>query len=146
MEMNQQQQKNHQKKNLDSVNKRSSSQKTLNLSPTQRLDHLIQANDSVSEGIDNESKKNPTSLPRPPPIPPRQTKSDDKPTTSTAPLIVKQSNPITSSSNDNNNNNHPTKELSNDNNDQPLLIQMSPQKNIQWIYYFSTYRQSEQSI
>ena len=58
------------------------------------------------------SKKNSTSLPRPPPIPPRQTKSDDKPTTSTAPLIlVKQSNPITSSSNDNNNI-HPTKGLS----------------------------------
>ena len=92
------------RKNQD---KRPSSQK--NLSPTQRLDHLIQANDSVSEGTDNESKKNPTSLPRPPPIPPRQTKSDDKPTTSTAPLIVKQSNPITSSSNDNNN---PTKGLS----------------------------------
>jgi hypothetical protein len=45
------------RKNLDLpvVNKRSSSQKNLNLSPTQRLDNLIQAstNDSVSEGIRN---------------------------------------------------------------------------------------------
>jgi hypothetical protein len=43
------------RKNLEmpSVNKRSSSQKNLNLSPTQRLDNLIQAsnNDLTSEGM-----------------------------------------------------------------------------------------------
>jgi hypothetical protein len=44
---------------------------------------------------------NTTSLPRPPPVPPRQTKSDEK---MTPPLVlVKQSNPATSSLNDNNN-------------------------------------------
>jgi hypothetical protein len=38
---------------MTSVNKRSSSQKNLNLSPTQRLDNLIQAsnNDLTSEGM-----------------------------------------------------------------------------------------------
>ncbi|CAF2745638.1 unnamed protein product [Rotaria sp. Silwood2] len=111
-------------KNQDSVsiNKRSSSQKNLNLSPTQRLDNLIQAstNDLALEG-----------LLRPPPIPPRQAKPDDKPTTSSSSpaslILVKPSNSISSSSNDNNNINT-TKESSKDNHEQPLLIQMSPQK------------------
>jgi len=56
--------------------------------------------------LDNELKKNSTSLPRPPPIPPRQTKSDEKTTTTSLPppsVHVKQSNPATSSGNDNNN-------------------------------------------
>lgn len=95
------------------MNKRSSSQKNLNLSPTQRLDNLIQAstNDVTTEGrktiymnafflyirlIDNESKKNSTTVPRPPPIPPRQTKADEKPTivsTSSSSMPMKQVNP-----------------------------------------------------
>ncbi|CAF3504036.1 unnamed protein product [Rotaria sp. Silwood1] len=119
-------------KNQDSItiNKRSSSQKNLNLSPTQRLENLIQAstNDSVLE--DNDLKRNTSGLPRPPPIPPRQTKSDDKPITSPSPApltLMKSSNTITSSINDNNNINT-TKESAHDNNDQSLLIQMSPQK------------------
>ncbi|CAF3493186.1 unnamed protein product [Rotaria sordida] len=119
-------------KNQDSVsiNKRSSSQKNLNLSPTQRLDNLIQASTNDSMPEDNELKRNTTGIPRPPPIPPRQTKPDDKATTSSSPaqlILVKSSNLITSPTNDNNNVNT-TKELSNDKNDQPLLIQMSPQK------------------
>ncbi|CAF4161681.1 unnamed protein product [Rotaria sp. Silwood2] len=68
---------------------------------------------------------------RPPPIPPRQAKPDDKPTTSSSSpaslILVKPSNSISSSSNDNNNINT-TKESSKDNHEQPLLIQMSPQK------------------
>ncbi|CAF0749906.1 unnamed protein product [Adineta steineri] len=125
-------------KNQDSIanHKRSSSQKVLNLSPTQRLDNLIQAstNDLISEDI--ESKKNGINIPRPPPIPPRQTKSDDKTTTTPPPpppppslLLNKQSNIIISSSNDHNNVNI-AKEPLNDNNDQPLLIQISPQKTL----------------
>ncbi len=47
------------RKNQDStsINKRSSLQKNLNLSPSQRLENLIQAstNDSVSEGINKEN-------------------------------------------------------------------------------------------
>jgi len=98
---------------------------------------------------------NSTNLPPPPPIPPRQTKSDDKttppPPSSLAP--VKQSNPVPSSSVGNNNVNTKTGlpiyspilismnfsiESSNavisnshhidDDNDQTLLIQLSPQK------------------
>ncbi|CAF3805844.1 unnamed protein product [Rotaria magnacalcarata] len=120
-----------------SISKRSSSQKILNLSPTQRLDNLIQAstNDLVAE--DNELKRNTTGLPRPPPIPPRQVKPDDKTTTTKSPspppppppplVLVKPSNPTIFSSNNTNNMNTP-KDSFNENNDQDLLIQMSPPK------------------
>lgn len=117
-------------------NRRSSSQKNLNLSPTQRLDNLIQAsnNDLTAENvIENDSK-----LPRPPPVPPRQTKSDEKPASTPPPppsssVTNKQPIPIISSSHDNtnnnnNNNSNNNKETSQDTDDQPLLIQMSPQK------------------
>ncbi|CAF3151614.1 unnamed protein product [Rotaria socialis] len=116
-----------------SISKRSSSQKILNLSPTQRLDNLIQAstNDLVAE--DNELKRNTTGLPRPPPIPPRQVKPDDKTTTTRSPspspplVLVKPSNPTIFSSN-NTNNMNTLKDSFNENNDQDLLIQMSPPK------------------
>lgn len=95
-------------------NKRSSSQKNLNLSPTQRLDNLIQAS---TTDLTNEcpiDKENDSKIPRPPPVPPRQTKSDEKPP---SPVVNKQPIPIISSS-----------ESSKDIDDEPLLIQMSPQK------------------
>jgi hypothetical protein len=104
------------------INKRSSSQKNLSLSPTQRLDNLIQASNNDLTSEDNESKKNATTLPRPPPIPPRQIKSEEKSTTPS--VLIKQSNPAISASNDNNT----ITELSTDPDDQPLLIQMSPEK------------------
>ena len=61
----------------------------------------------VFSSLENDQKKNVTSLPRPPPIPPRQTKADEKTTTTPSPLsslvLVKQSNPAaTSSSNESN--------------------------------------------
>lgn len=70
---------------------------------------------------------------RPPPIPPRQTKSDEK--TTTPPLstlvLVKQSNSssivVSTPSNDDQTENFIVESSSNAN-DQPLLIQMSPEK------------------
>lgn len=110
-----------------SLTKRSSSQRNLSLSPTQRLDNLIQAstNDLLVE--DNESQTQSNSLPRPPPIPPRQTKPDEKLITPPIPTFIstKQSNPTASNETNTVNN---TKETSNDAHDQPLLIQMSPHK------------------
>jgi len=95
------------------------SQKNLSLSATQRLDNLIQNETPQSTSVeDSESRKNSTSLPRPPPIPPRQGKSDDKPSIVVKPNITKDP------SVELNHNGHHV----DDDNDQTLLIQMSPQK------------------
>ncbi|CAF3865995.1 unnamed protein product [Rotaria magnacalcarata] len=90
--------------------------------------------DPVSISKHNELKRNTTGLPRPPPIPPRQVKPDDKTTTTKSPsppppplVLVKPSNPTIFSSNNTNNMNTP-KDSFNENNDQDLLIQMSPPK------------------
>jgi hypothetical protein len=103
--------------------------------------------------IETESKMNSTNLPPPPPIPPRQTKSDDKTTPPPPSSLLAPVKPVPSSSVGNNNGN--TKKglpiyssipistnfsiessngvISNshhidDDNDQTLLIQLSPQK------------------
>ncbi|CAF0858688.1 unnamed protein product, partial [Adineta steineri] len=117
---------------LTSISKRSSaisssSQKNVNLSAAQRLDNLIQGAPTELSIEENESQINLTNL-SPPPVPPRQSKPDDKATP--PPLnLPKQTISISSSS---------TKESSNevipinrhidDDNEQTLLIQLSPQK------------------
>ncbi|CAF4038256.1 unnamed protein product [Rotaria sp. Silwood2] len=103
--------------------KRSSSQKNLSLSATQRLDNLIQGSSNELLLEETEQNINLTNLPPVPPIPPRQIKSDDK--TTTPPLIlIKQSNPKFYTD-------LPSEFTSNNqhiDNDQAFLIQRSPQK------------------
>ncbi|CAF3840136.1 unnamed protein product [Rotaria sordida] len=122
---------------ITSICKRSSLQKTLTLSATQRLDNLIQGSPNDLLLKESELNINSTNLSPAPPIPPRQIKSDDKTTTPPPPLVLnKQSNPVNSCSINNNNNVNTTKNLSNEctsnnhhiDNDQTLLIQRSPQK------------------
>ncbi|CAF0878138.1 unnamed protein product [Rotaria sp. Silwood1] len=120
---------------VTSTCKRSSSQKNLNLSATQRLENLIQDSSNDLLLKETELNTNSTNLPSAPPIPPRQIKSDDK--TTTTPLVfIKQSNSVNSCSINNINNVNTTKDLSNEfksnndhiDNDQTLLIQRFPQK------------------
>ncbi|CAF0897341.1 unnamed protein product [Rotaria sordida] len=122
---------------ITSICKRSSLQKTLTLSATQRLDNLIQGSPNDLLLKESELNINSTNLSPAPPIPPRQIKSDDKTTTPPPPLVLnKQSNPVNSCSINNNNNVNTKKDLSNEctsnnhhiDNDQTLLIQQSPQK------------------
>ncbi|UJR20736.1 hypothetical protein I4U23_023855 [Adineta vaga] len=122
---------------LTSMSKRSSSvsssQKNLNLTATQRLDNLILGTPNELVIEETESKVISTNLSGPPPpVPPRQTKSEDK--TPSPKLSIHQSNNPTSSSTTVNNPKESSNEFlsnihpSDNDNDDALLIQLSPQK------------------